>query len=89
MNVKMREEVMTVQELVIVAERDKLRPVNEMASVSARTFSVADAERYAGAINDISRMAQNFAGVGTPSDSSNDIVVRGNSPFGMLWRMEG
>ena len=44
----MREEVMTVQELVIVAERDKLRPVNEMASVSARTFSVADAERYAG-----------------------------------------
>ena len=34
-------------------------------------------------------MAQNFAGVGTPSDSSNDIVVRGNSPFGMLWRMEG
>lgn len=89
MNVKMREDVMTVDELVITAERDKLRPVNEMATVSARTFSVADAERYAGAMNDISRMAQNFAGVGTPDDSSNDIVVRGNSPFGLLWRMEG
>lgn len=89
MNVKMREDVLVVQELVITAERDKLRPVNEMASVSARTFSVADAERYAGAMSDISRMAQNFAGVGTPSDSSNDIVVRGNSPFGLLWRMEG
>ena len=88
-NIKMREDVMTVEEVVIIAERDKLRPVNEMASVSARTFSVADAERYAGAMNDISRMAQNFAGVGTPSDSSNDIVIRGNSPFGLLWRMEG
>jgi len=40
-------------------------------------------------MNDISRMAQNFAGVGSPSDSSNDIVVRGNSPFGLLWRIEG
>lgn len=88
-NLTMREEVMTVQELVVTAERDKLRPVNDMASVSARTFSVADAERYAGAMSDISRMAQNFAGVGTPDDSSNDIVIRGNSPFGLLWRMEG
>jgi len=88
-NVSMREDVMTVEEIVITAERDKLRPVNEMASVSARTFSVADAERYAGAMSDISRMAQNFAGVGTPNDSNNDIVVRGNSPFGLLWRLEG
>ena len=89
LNVKMREDIVTVSEAVITAERDKLRPINEMATVSARTFSVADAERYAGAMNDISRMAQNFAGVGTPSDSDNDIVVRGNSPFGLLWRLEG
>ena len=89
LNVTMREDVVAVSEVVITAERDKLRPVNDMASVSARTFSVADAQRYAGAMNDISRMAQNFAGVGSPSDSSNDIVVRGNSPFGLLWRIEG
>lgn len=89
LNVKMREDVVAVNEVVIVAERDKLRPVNDMASVSARTFSVDDAQRYAGAISDVSRMAQNYAGVGTPDDSSNDISVRGNSPFGVLWRMEG
>ncbi|MDD2290506.1 MAG: carboxypeptidase-like regulatory domain-containing protein, partial [Bacteroidales bacterium] len=88
-NITMREDVLTVREIVITAERDKLRPVNDMATVSARTFSVADAERYAGAMSDISRMAQNFAGVGTPNDSNNDIVIRGNSPFGLLWRMEG
>lgn len=89
LNVVMREDVMAVDEVVITSERDKLRPVNDMASVSARTFSVADAQRYAGSMNDISRMAQNFAGVGTPNDSSNDISVRGNSPFGLLWRLEG
>ncbi len=89
MNVKMREDVVSVNEVVITAERDKLRPVNDMASVSARTFSMDDAQRYAGAISDVSRMAQNYAGVGTPNDSSNDISIRGNSPFGVLWRMEG
>jgi len=41
LNVTMREDVVAVSEVVITAERDKLRPVNDMASVSARTFSVA------------------------------------------------
>jgi len=89
-NVEMREDIQTLAGAVVVAQRDRLRPVNEMASpVSARTFSVAEAERYAGAFNDVSRMAQNFAGVSVPSDASNDIVIRGNSPFGLLWRLEG
>ena len=30
-----------------------------------------------------------MAGVSTPDDSRNDIVVRGNSPTGLLWRVEG
>jgi len=89
-NVGMVEDVQTLAFAMVTAERDKLKPLNEMASsVSGRTFSVADAERYAGAVNDISRMAQNFAGVSSPSDASNDIVIRGNSPFGLLWRLEG
>ena len=28
-------------------------------------------------------------GVSTPDDSRNDIVIRGNSPSGVLWRLEG
>ena len=89
-NVDMREDVKTLTTAVIISERDKLKPTNEMGTtLSARTFSVADAERYAGAFNDVSRMAQNFAGVNAPSDASNDIVIRGNSPFGLLWRLEG
>jgi hypothetical protein len=34
-------------------------------------------------------LASNFAGVSTPDDSRNDIVIRGNSPNGVLWRIEG
>ena len=89
-NIGMVEDIQTLASAVVVAERDKLKPLNEMSSsVSGRTFSVADAERYAGAFNDPARMAQNFAGVTAPSDASNDIVIRGNSPFGLLWRLEG
>jgi hypothetical protein len=34
-------------------------------------------------------LAANFAGVSAPDDSRNDIVIRGNSPVGVLWRIDG
>ena len=46
-------------------------------------------QRYAGSVNDVARMAQNFAGVQGNDDSRNDIIVRGNSPIGVLYRYEG
>lgn len=63
--------------------------INEMAIISARTFDVAETERYAGSRGDPARMASNFAGVQGADDSRNDIVVRGNSPLGVLFKMEG
>jgi len=62
---------------------------NEMAAVSARQFSVEETDRYAGSRGDPGRMASNFAGVQGADDSRNDIVIRGNSPQGLLWRLEG
>lgn len=62
---------------------------NEFAGSSARSFNMDDVTRYAGGRNDPSRLASNFAGVATTNDSRNDIVVRGNSPTAVLWRMEG
>ncbi|HWB94000.1 MAG TPA: TonB-dependent receptor, partial [Puia sp.] len=35
------------------------------------------------------RMATSFAGVFAPFDGNNNVVIRGNSPTGLLWRMEG
>lgn len=62
---------------------------NEFAGVSSRSFSMSDVTRYAGGRNDPARLVSNFAGVSTTDDSRNDIVVRGNSPSALLWRLEG
>lgn len=72
-------------ELVV---RTRKEHINEMATVSARSFDVQETERYAGSRGDPARMASNFAGVQGGDDSRNDIIVRGNSPQGVLWRLE-
>lgn len=87
-NIDMVELAMKVDEVEVVANK-KEGVINEMAMVSARTFSVDETNRYAGSRGDPARMASNFAGVQGADDSRNDIVVRGNSPMGVLWRLEG
>ncbi|HXP48532.1 MAG TPA: TonB-dependent receptor, partial [Bacteroidia bacterium] len=88
-NVSMEEYVDTLKEVIVHSGKNKQNPLNEMSTVSARQFSPDDASRYAGALSDPSRMATNFAGVGVANDSRNDIVIRGNSPLGLLWKLDG
>lgn len=89
LEISMQESLINLKEVVVSAAVDKDKTINEMASVSARTFSLEEVTRYSGGRNDVSRLVANFAGVATSNDSRNDIVVRGNSPAGVLWRMEG
>ncbi len=89
LNIFMEELVFTGDEVVITAGIDKKASINTMATVSTRTFSVDETRRYAGSRGDVARMASNYAGVQVASDSRNDIVVRGNSPSGMQYRLEG
>jgi hypothetical protein len=89
LNIPLTEKVFKASEVEIVAQVDKDRPKNELATVSARTFSVEETRRYAGSMGDPARMAQNFAGVMGAGDARNDIIIRGNSPMGLLWRLEG
>jgi hypothetical protein len=63
-------------------------PINEAGLVSNRLFNAEETERYVGSRQDPARMALNFAGAQATDDSRNDIVVRGNSPLGLLWRYE-
>jgi hypothetical protein len=56
--------------------------------LSARAFSTEETDRYAGSRGDPARMASNFAGVSGTDDSRNDLVIRGNSPFGVLYRVD-
>ena len=89
LNLTMVESVEVLSEVVVTAEVAKDRAINEMATISARTFSLEEVNRYAGGRSDVARLAGNFAGVATADDSRNDIVIRGNSPTGVLWRLEG
>ncbi len=79
----------TEQIAEVKATSRRNQPLNEMSVVSARAFSVEETNKYAAAVNDPLRMATSFAGVFAPFDGNNDIVIRGNSPTGLLWRMEG
>jgi hypothetical protein len=77
------------KDAVTVTGRKKGEVINELALISAQQFSVSETDRYAGSRSDPARMASNFAGVGGADDSRNDIVIRGNSPLGVVWRVEG
>src|SRR6185503_81963 len=85
--IRLKELIKKLDEVVVRSGKQKNKALNEAAVVSARQFSVDEAVRYAGTRNDPSRMAQNFAGVSGTNDARNDIVIRGNSPAGVLWRM--
>ena len=89
LEIRMKERIKKLDEVIVRAARQKNNAINEAAVVSARQFSMDEAVRYAGTRNDPSRMAQNFAGVSGSNDARNDIIIRGNSPSGVLWRMEG
>jgi hypothetical protein len=87
--IEMVEKITSTNEVVIMAEVDKEKPQNELSTVSSRTFSVEETQRFAAAVNDPARMAMSFAGVQAAGDGGNNIVIRGNAPNGLLWRMEG
>jgi hypothetical protein len=81
--------VQAEKEVVVTANSKKNRPLNDMSIVSTRAFTVEETQKYAAAVNDPLRMVTSFAGVAAADDGGNNIVIRGNSPTGLLWRMEG
>ena len=89
LNIALLESFNQLDEVVLTTETNKDRPLNKAAAVSARQFGIEEVTRFSGGRSDVGRLAANFAGVSTPDDSRNDIVVRGNSPIGLLWRVEG
>lgn len=89
LNITLTENINTLKEVSVTARKDKSRAVNEFASVSSRSFSVEDTRRYPASVSDPARMSMDFAGVANNGDLENDIVIRGNSPKGVLWRLEG
>ncbi len=88
LNISIEESTEFLEEFEVTSN-EKREVNNEMAIISAQQFSVEETERYAGSRGDPARMASNLAGVQGADDSRNDIIVRGNSPLGVIYRVEG
>ena len=88
LNLSMRENVAELGEVVVKPHVNKQTPLNEMAQVGARMFSVEEANRYAGGMSDPARTASVFAGI-IAGGATNGISIHGNSPRMLQWRIEG
>lgn len=87
LNIELEESAVNMEEVTVSASTET-DVVNTMQASNMKSFSIEETERYAGSRQDPARMASNFAGIQGTNDSRNDIVIRGNSPAGLLWRLE-
>lgn len=85
----LQESFTQMEELRVLANGGDFPSKNASTAVSARSFTVEESKRYAGSVGDPARMAANFAGVTGTNDETNALVIRGNSPRALLWRIEG
>jgi len=86
---ELEESILDIGEVTIRHKIDKLKPVNDLSVISTIPLSAEDLTYCPGTMNDISRAAVSLAGVASPNDGQNQIVIRGNSPKGLHWRLEG
>ncbi|MEZ4916992.1 MAG: TonB-dependent receptor [Chitinophagales bacterium] len=91
-DILLKEEFNSVEEVVVTAKRKNtstLKVDNEMATVSAMSYNLEQSSRYAGSLNDPSRLVLSFAGVRNQGDIQNGISIRGNTPSALLWNIDG
>jgi hypothetical protein len=89
LDIRMQEALVQLNEAVVSGRKGHGEVRNDMATLSTRKISVEESGRLAGGINDPARMVSSFPGVAGDPTGSNTIIVRGNSPKGVLWRLEG
>ena len=89
LNLTMQESVLELNDVVIKATKNKGEATNQMSLISTRSISASETKRYAGGLDDPSKILSNFAGVTASQNGGNDIIVRGNSPKYFQWRLDG
>lgn len=89
LNLSLQESTLNLDEVVITANENRSEPLNEMALLSARSISTEEMARLTASFNDPALITTSFAGAASSGDGGNDIIVRGNSPKYMQWRLEG
>ena len=89
LEVMLQEKISKTAVVKVKAKTGKDQTLNNMTTASGRMFSVEEAKKMAGGFDDPARLASAFAGVSNGGAGNNGVVVRGNSPKGLLWRLEG
>jgi len=89
LDLTMQESVIKMDEVVVNGHKSKGVAINDMSLISARSISTEETQRYTGAFNDPSRVVANYAGISSSPGGNSDIIVRGNSPKYIQWRLEG
>ena len=87
LDIHLQENLLELKEVTVKPTLNKTEPLNSMAIAGGRMLSVEEASRYAGGMDDPARLVSSFAGV-TANVGNNGIVVRGNAPKFLQWRME-
>lgn len=89
LDLSMQESPVKIDEVVVNARKDKGEAINDMAQLSLHSITLEETKRFTGGMDDPARVVSCFAGVASTPDGSSDIIVRGNSPKYMQWRLEG
>ncbi len=76
-------------EVLVSAPYDKSKTLDPLSFAGGRSFSTDETYRFASSLGDPARMVRSFAGVMPANDSRNDIIIRGNSPIGLQWVLDG
>lgn len=87
LEIAMTENAQELNEVVVRPQVNKEQALNKMALTGARMFSVEEASRYAGGMDDPARLASSFAGISS-GVSHNGISIHGNAPHLLQWRLE-
>lgn len=87
LEIAMTENAQELNEVMVRPQVNKEQALNKMALTGARMFSVEEASRYAGGMDDPARLASSFAGI-SAGVSHNGISIHGNAPHLLQWRLE-
>lgn len=63
--------------------------INTMVDISNQPFTLDEVNHYSGSRSDPARLVTGFAGIINPDDARNDLIVRGATPLGIKWKLEG
>jgi hypothetical protein len=89
LDISMQESVLKMDEVVVKAYKNKGEAINDMSQLSLHSITLEETKRFTGGMDDPARVVSSFAGVASTPNGSSDIIVRGNSPKYMQWRLDG